>query len=80
MQKTAKFFFDVGSPASYLAWTQMPALWDHGANLNDPAVTAATLVEAGAVARGMFGAPTVFVGDAMFFGQDRLDFVREALG
>ena len=71
------------------------ALWVNGANLNDPAVTAATLVEAGfdpteifalindadikaalkantedAVARGVFGAPTVFVGDAMFFGQD----------
>jgi len=80
------------------------ALWVNGANLNDPAVTAATLVEAGfdpteifalindadikaalkantedAVARGVFGAPTVFVGDAMFFGQDRLDFVKEAL-
>lgn len=195
MTKTAEFFFDVGSPASYLAWTQMPALcaqtgaslvykpmllgavfqatgnaspamvaakgrymtvdlgrfakrygvdfkmnphfpintlqlmrgvigmqlrqparfeafltavftalWVKGANLNDPAVTAATLVEAGfdptevfvlvndadikaalkanteeAVARGVFGAPTVFVGDTMFFGQDRLDFVREAL-
>ncbi len=195
MTKTAEFFFDVGSPASYLAWTQMPALcaqagatlvyrpmllggvfqatgnaspamvptkgrymtvdlgrfakrygvpfkmnphfpintlqlmrgvigmqlrqpdrfeafltavftalWVKGANLNDPAVVAATLVEAGfdvaeifalandveikaalkanteaAVARGVFGAPTVFVGDAMFFGQDRLDFIREAL-
>jgi 2-hydroxychromene-2-carboxylate isomerase len=32
-----------------------------------------------AVAHGVFGAPTFFVGDAMFFGQDRLDFVREAL-
>ena len=32
-----------------------------------------------AVARGVFGAPTCFVGDAMFFGQDRLDFVRSAL-
>ncbi|WP_411288369.1 2-hydroxychromene-2-carboxylate isomerase [Phenylobacterium sp.] len=32
-----------------------------------------------AVARGVFGAPTFFVGDAMFFGQDRLDFVEEAL-
>ncbi len=31
-----------------------------------------------AVARGVFGAPTCFVGDQMFFGQDRLDFVREA--
>jgi 2-hydroxychromene-2-carboxylate isomerase len=32
-----------------------------------------------AVDRGIFGAPTFFVGDAMFWGQDRLDFVREAL-
>ena len=32
-----------------------------------------------AVARGVFGAPTLFVGATMFFGQDRLDFVREAL-
>ena len=32
-----------------------------------------------AVARGVFGAPTMFVGEQMFFGQDRLDFVREAL-
>lgn len=32
-----------------------------------------------AVARGVFGAPTFFVGDQMFWGQDRLDFVKEAL-
>ena len=32
-----------------------------------------------AVARGVFGAPTCFVGGEMFFGQDRLDFVREAV-
>lgn len=32
-----------------------------------------------AVARGVFGAPSMFVGDELFFGQDRLDFVREAL-
>jgi 2-hydroxychromene-2-carboxylate isomerase len=32
-----------------------------------------------AVARGVFGAPTFFVGEEMFFGQDRLDFVAEAL-
>lgn len=32
-----------------------------------------------AVARGVFGAPTCFVGDEMFFGQDRLDFVEDAL-
>jgi 2-hydroxychromene-2-carboxylate isomerase len=29
--------------------------------------------------RGAFGAPTFFVGDQMFFGQDRLDFVEEEL-
>ncbi|MGO8916002.1 MAG: 2-hydroxychromene-2-carboxylate isomerase [Stellaceae bacterium] len=32
-----------------------------------------------AVARGVFGAPTFFVGDEIFFGQDRLDFVEDAL-
>lgn len=31
------------------------------------------------VARGGFGAPIFFVGDQMFFGQDRLHFVRDAL-
>jgi len=80
------------------------ALWEEARNLGDPAILAATLAAAGfdveaftelvgdpevkarlvatteeAVARGVFGAPTFFVGEAMFFGQDRLDFVREAL-
>ena len=32
-----------------------------------------------AVERGVFGAPTMFVGGEMFWGQDRLDFVREQL-
>lgn len=32
-----------------------------------------------AVTRGVFGAPTFFVGKEMFFGQDRLDFVAQAL-
>lgn len=32
-----------------------------------------------AAERGVFGSPTIFVGDAMFFGNDRLDFVREHL-
>mgnify|MGYP000901912711 CR=1 FL=1 len=32
-----------------------------------------------AVSRGVFGAPTFFVGDQMFWGQDRIDFVKEAL-
>lgn len=32
-----------------------------------------------AARRGAFGAPTFFVGEDMFWGQDRLDFVEEAL-
>lgn len=32
-----------------------------------------------AVARGVFGAPTFFVGNEMFWGQDRLHFVEQAL-
>ena len=80
------------------------SMWETPKNLGDPAVLAATLTEAGfdaeafvalvadpevkaklvatteeAVSRGVFGAPTFFVGDAMFFGQDRLDFVRDAV-
>lgn len=195
MSKTVDYFFDLGSPASYLAWTQLPALcsqhrarlfyhpmllggvfqatgnaspvavpakgrymladlqrfaarygvplvmppgfpvntlqlmrglmgvqmkhperfeevmavlfnglWQQRRDLSEPAVLVQTLqghgVEPGwfqdlaiqpdvkaalkvateaAVARGVFGAPTCFVGEEMFFGQDRLDFVSEAL-
>jgi 2-hydroxychromene-2-carboxylate isomerase len=196
MSRRVEFFFDVGSPASYLAWTQLPGLcqrgraqliqrpmllgavfqatgnrspvaveakrrymladlerharrygvafrhnphfpintlalmrgatgvqmrmperlddylgavfrglWIDQRNLADPAIVAATLTAAGfdpaqfqglvaddavklalrattdeAVARGVFGAPTVFVDNQMYFGQDRLSFVAEALG
>jgi 2-hydroxychromene-2-carboxylate isomerase len=80
------------------------AMWVHPRNLGDAAELAAVLqplrldpeafaalvgdaqVKAAlvatteeAVARGVFGAPTFFVGDQMHFGQDRLDFVRDAL-
>ena len=80
------------------------AIWVDGMNMNDPATVATVLQAAGfdaaelvalanaqatkdqlkamtqeAVTRGVFGAPTMFVGDDMFWGQDRLDFVREAL-
>jgi len=195
MNKTVDFYFDLGSPASYLAWTQLPSLcarqgatlryqpillggvfqatgnaspatipakgrymftdlarfaaryevpfgmpsgfpintlalmrgvlgtqlrsperfeallsalfnglWAQRRNLGDNAVLDETLTQAGfdpqvfhgltadgevkaalkqateaAVVCGVFGAPTCFVGDAMFFGQDRLDFVEEAL-
>lgn len=80
------------------------AMWIDARNLNDPGVLSTTLEEGGfdpaqvfgwvndpqvketlkaeteaAVARGIFGAPSMFVGDDLFFGQDRVDFVREAL-
>ena len=36
-------------------------------------------VTAEAVGRGVFGAPTFFIDGRMYWGQDRLDFVKEAL-
>lgn len=195
MTKTVEFYFDLGSPASYLAWTQLPALcaetggqlvyhpmllggvfkatgnaspasipakgrymnrdlqryaeryqvplrfsahfpintlplmrmvtgvqmrqperflslldclfaalWVRGLNLGDPAVVQEALEADGfdsqalqalvldeavkerlkdtteqALQRGVFGAPSLFVDDELYFGQDRLEFVREAL-
>lgn len=47
---------------------------------NDDAVKAALKDNTEqAVKRGVFGAPSMFVGSQLFFGQDRLEFVREAL-
>ena len=46
----------------------------------DPQVKAGLIANTEeAVARGAFGAPTMFVGDEMFFGQDRIDFIEELL-
>lgn len=81
------------------------ALWVENRNLADPAVVAEVLQLAGldpkqfeallhddqikaalkantdeAVQRGVFGAPSIFVNGELFFGQDRLEFIREALG
>jgi 2-hydroxychromene-2-carboxylate isomerase len=48
--------------------------------VGDPEVKAKLIANTDeAVARGVFGAPSMFVGGEMFFGQDRLEFVREAL-
>lgn len=80
------------------------AIWIDALNMNDPATVGAVLHKAGfdaqklmaiandqvtkdalkestteAVTHGVFGAPTFFVGNQMFWGQDRLDFVKEAL-
>ena len=80
------------------------AIWIDALNMNDPATVGAVLHKDGfdpqklmalaneqvtkdtlknttteAVTRGVFGAPTFFVGNQMYWGQDRLDFVKEAL-
>ena len=80
------------------------AIWVESLNMNDPVTVGAALAKAGfdpmallaltneqavkdqlkavtqqAVEQGVFGAPTFFVGDQMFWGQDRMDFVKEAL-
>jgi len=80
------------------------ALWSEKLNMESPEVVAEVLTKAGidvtdfmariseteakgrlkatteeAVARGVFGAPSFFVNDELFFGQDRLSFVEIAL-
>lgn len=80
------------------------AIWVDALNMNDPDIVGAALHKAAfdpqqlmalandpatkdalktttteAVSRGAFGAPTFFVDGQMFWGQDRLDFVKEAL-
>ena len=91
-------FFERYHPAIYRA------MWVDDIDLNDIGEVAKVLTAAGldarkignriqdrdvkdrlkattdeAVARGVFGAPTSFVGDLMFFGNDRLPFVEMAL-
>lgn len=80
------------------------ATWVEGLNTGDVSVVSRVLVDAGfdpqqifaqsseqsvkdalkatteeAIRRGVFGAPTMFIGSELFFGQDRLDFLKEAL-
>ena len=80
------------------------AIWVDSLNMNDPATVGKALHQAGfdpmallaltnaqatkdalkaittqAVEKGIFGAPTFFVGAQMFWGQDRIEFVKEAL-
>jgi 2-hydroxychromene-2-carboxylate isomerase len=46
----------------------------------DPAVKASLIENTEqSVARGTFGSPTFFVGDAIWFGKDRLRDVEEAI-
>ncbi len=93
-------------PARFMAYAQavFRAMWVDAKNLNDPAAVGAMLQAAGfdpaallaltqeaavkdhlkaltqqAVERGVFGAPTFFVDGHMFWGQDRIEFVKQAL-
>lgn len=93
-------------PEQFLAYCSavFQAIWIDLLNMNDPATVGTALNKAGfdpdklmaiandqatkdalkaatteAVSRGVFGAPTFFVDDQMYWGQDRLDFVKEAL-
>jgi len=51
------------------------------ARTQEPGIKAKLAANTGAaVARGVFGIPTFFVGNEMFFGKDRLDQVETALG
>jgi len=49
------------------------------ASSSDDARTRLAAVTERAVARGVFGAPMFFVGEEMFWGKDRLDFVERRL-
>ena len=96
----------VREPGKFLAYGDAVyrAIWVDGRNMNDPQEVGAVLLRAGfdpqallaltqdpqvkenlkavtqeAVGRGVFGAPTFFVGDQMFWGQDRIDFLKEEL-
>jgi 2-hydroxychromene-2-carboxylate isomerase len=86
--------FEAYHPAAFRA------MWVDGVNLGEPGQVRALCERAGidpasiegdtikdrlrantdeAVARGAFGAPTFFVGDDMFWGNDRLEWVEAAL-
>ena len=50
------------------------------AGITDPAIKDALKTNTDeAISRGAFGSPTFFVGDDMFFGNDRLELVRAAV-
>lgn len=50
------------------------------AQVQDPAIKAALKASTDeAIARGVFGAPAMFVGDELFWGNDRLHMVERAL-
>jgi 2-hydroxychromene-2-carboxylate isomerase len=93
-------------PARFMAYTDavFRAIWVEAKDMNDPQVVGGVLQAAGfdpmallaltqdpevkdrlkavtqeAVGKGVFGAPTFFVDGQMYWGQDRIEFVKEAL-
>ncbi|MBA3593743.1 MAG: 2-hydroxychromene-2-carboxylate isomerase [Polaromonas sp.] len=93
-------------PARFLPYVEAmySAIWVDAKNMNDAEVVGAVFQAAGfdpgamlamtaepivkdrlkaitqeAVERGVFGAPTFFIDGQMHWGQDRLDFVKQAL-
>jgi 2-hydroxychromene-2-carboxylate isomerase len=95
---------DAGCGPPYLEMG-LSGMWEDGLKLDDPAVLARAIDDAGldsasllaaaqsepvkqkladntaaAVERGVFGIPTFFVGNEMFFGKERLGQVEEAIG
>jgi 2-hydroxychromene-2-carboxylate isomerase len=70
MDVAGKVLVDAGfDPAEFMAMVSDAAVKDRLKSLTEDAVQ-----------RGVFGAPTMFVGDDMYFGQDRMHFVAEAVG
>jgi 2-hydroxychromene-2-carboxylate isomerase len=73
---------DIAAPA-VIAAIAMGAGFDGAALVSDadsaPVRRDLTSITDRAIARGVFGAPTFFVGDEMFWGKDRLDFVERWL-
>ena len=78
-----------GEPAPIATLTEISKLFASAGVEGGPAMpdqldsealeAALDAANAAAAERGVFGSPTFFVGETMFFGNDRLDFVREAL-
>ena len=89
-----EFFFDCSSPWTYLAFHRIgdlaaetgadlvwrPILVGGVFNAVNPSVYDQRANTDELIARGGFGSPTIFVNeDDMYFGNDRLVLVREAL-